>query len=64
MNTMPKVGSYVRLIGGRSKKAAKVEEYLGGVYDGCVLLDRKLDNFRYWNKDDLEPSPDGNKESK
>jgi hypothetical protein len=33
---------------------AKVVTVMTGIYDGGMILDRKLDGSRYWNKEDLE----------
>ena len=62
METMPKVGSKVRLIKGRSKQAAVVTAHLDGKPDnikGGLRLDRRLDGFQFWNMLDVEPSPHG-----
>jgi hypothetical protein len=59
MNTMPKVGSLVRLINGRSKQSAKVVAHLDDRPDyigGGLRLDRRLDGFQYWNMLDVEPA--------
>jgi hypothetical protein len=54
-----KEGDLVKLKRGVSTKRgrpeiAKVVMVMTGIYDGGMILDRKLDGSRYWNKDDLE----------
>jgi hypothetical protein len=55
MKTMPAVGSWVRLIKGRSKKAARVTEHYKDIAGG-LRVDRRLDGFQSWNRMDVEPA--------
>ena len=56
MNRKPKVGTWVRLIKGRSKKRTHVIGYVHGVRGGILLNDR-LDGFFSWNMRDVYEVP-------
>lgn len=56
-----KSGDFVRLKKGVSSKkgrraTAMVVTAMSGIYKGGIILDKKLDGSRYWNKEDLEIS--------
>lgn len=55
MKRMPRIGEWVRLIDGRKNDIAQVTQHLADV-DGGVRLDRRLEGFQFWNKEDLEPA--------
>ncbi len=55
MNNIPEIGTWVKLIKGRTKKSAQVIQHYKDIKGG-VRLDRRLDDFASWNMADLEPA--------
>ena len=56
MTSKPKVGTWVRLIKGRSKKRTRVIGYVQGIRGGILLHDQ-LDGFYCWNMRDVCEAP-------